>query len=201
MMGSGYTFPVIKGEITTFEAFAMACARAFGPCITMRDDPSDAVIPDQFKPNSYYAHRLEDACERERDLLALTATQKTSAAASAYADALKQWEDSRDEHLLALDRCTSMLDAARSWQPPSEDHQGLKSFMIEQLTSAIDGNSYEAPRPKLQDPDEWFACEMRNAIRDIAYCTEELAKEINRAKLRTEWVRDLRKSLSQTETA
>lgn len=201
MIGSGYTFPVINGEITTFEAFAMACARAFGACITMRDDPSDAVIPEAFEPDPYHASRLKEAQERERDLLAMTAEQKESAAKADHESALKRWKDSRDEHQLALDRCTAMLALARAWQPPSSDHQGLKSFMIEQLASAIDGNTYDTPQPRQQDADEWFAREMRSVVRDITYHTEEAAKESNRAKSRSAWIKELRASLSQTEAA
>ena len=58
-MATGYTHS-IKNDIT-FEQFALLCARAFGACIEMRDDPTDKPIPKKFKVDSYHAKELKEA--------------------------------------------------------------------------------------------------------------------------------------------
>ena len=45
-MPTGYTAGILEGE--TFEQYALQCAKAFGALVMMRDEPSDAPIPDQF---------------------------------------------------------------------------------------------------------------------------------------------------------
>jgi len=44
-MPTGYTAEIYEGEKeVTFEKFALTCARAFGACITIRDEPMSASI-------------------------------------------------------------------------------------------------------------------------------------------------------------
>jgi hypothetical protein len=49
-MPTGYTAPIADGM--TFEQFALGCARAFGALVTMRDEPSDAPIPERLEPDT-----------------------------------------------------------------------------------------------------------------------------------------------------
>ena len=58
-MPTGYTDAIKDG--ITFQQFAMNCARAFGACVTMRDDPSDKPIPERFEPSAWHKERLGDA--------------------------------------------------------------------------------------------------------------------------------------------
>ena len=58
MSGTGYTYPVLEGEITTFEEFAKRCMSAF--LMQMRDG-------DEFKPmqpDDYYLQEVQ-RCETE----------------------------------------------------------------------------------------------------------------------------------------
>lgn len=48
-MPTGYTADVQSGKVTDFAEYAMNCARAFGALVLMRDDPSDADIPERFE--------------------------------------------------------------------------------------------------------------------------------------------------------
>ena len=58
-MPTGYTSKIADG--IGFKDFALSCARAFGACIEMRDDPSDKPIPNEFKPNDYHKKRMAAA--------------------------------------------------------------------------------------------------------------------------------------------
>jgi hypothetical protein len=55
-MPTGYTDCVRSGEVTEFADFAMKCARAFGACIEMRDEPSGTPIPEAFEPEAMLAN-------------------------------------------------------------------------------------------------------------------------------------------------
>ena len=44
-MPTGYTSGVATGEIKDFKTYALQCARAFGACIMLRDEPMSDEIP------------------------------------------------------------------------------------------------------------------------------------------------------------
>lgn len=77
-MPTGYTAKLHNGEEQTFPEFVMSCARAFGALITMRDDPADAEIPDEFKPSDYHVRELEKARERLSEVEGWTFDQVSS---------------------------------------------------------------------------------------------------------------------------
>jgi hypothetical protein len=59
-MPTGYTEGVSKGEITDFKVYALRCARAFGACVMLRDEPVTDEIP-EFEPSDYHQKRLKEA--------------------------------------------------------------------------------------------------------------------------------------------
>lgn len=64
-MPTGYTYKINEGkEEVTGRTFLMDCAKAFGACVTMRDESSDTPIPEEFKPNTHYQKQLEDSKKR-----------------------------------------------------------------------------------------------------------------------------------------
>jgi hypothetical protein len=68
-MPTGYTAAIKDG--ISFQQFAMACARAFGALVMMRDEPSSAPIPD-FQPSNFHVEHLELARAELARLQALT---------------------------------------------------------------------------------------------------------------------------------
>ncbi len=58
-MPTGYTADIAKG--ITFQQYAWSCARAFGALVMMRDEPSDAPIPEAFTPSDYHVKALAEA--------------------------------------------------------------------------------------------------------------------------------------------
>lgn len=198
-MPTGYTCDVQSGKVTEFRDFAMACARAFGACIMMRDEPADTPISERFDPNtSYYDDSLARAKARLIELEAMTPEQ-ADAASRAERDA--EWqaiEERNQRRAVERRRYEAMQKHVLAWTPPSDEHVGLKDFMLDQLTRSIDfdcNGSYDKPAPYLSG-DDWKAEQIRKARRDIEYHTKERAKEIERAEERTTWIRQLRESLS-----
>jgi hypothetical protein len=193
-MPTGYTADIAKG--ITFEQFIMGCARGFGACITMRDDPSDAEIPDEFKPSDYHDKELAKAKRRLAGLMALQPDVIEKRAAAAHKKALAAYRE-RIQRCQALhDAYSAMLDKARAWVAPTPDHCGLKDFMVDQITKSMqwDCNLEEKP-PAAPSAEAWYAKEIQSAQWNVNYHEEGGEKERERCRERTQWVRQLRASL------
>jgi len=199
-MPTGYTQPLYEGKELTFEQFTLNCARAFGALIEMRDEPSDAPIPDSFQPAPFYQqkltelennlHRYTTMSNREADILAEAEYQQTQKQAL---DAI------RNKEVMKV-RYEAMLQHVKTWQPPSKEHKGLKEFMFKQLQESIqwdcEGNYYEnlLAQPKLQGTD-WLKEKITLTNKDLSYYRNAHAEEIERVISRNLWVSQLRNSL------
>ena len=199
-MPTGYTAQIADG--ISFEDFVMGCARAFGACITMRDDPHDTPIPDKFEPSDYHVKALTKAGERLSELQGMTPEEAQAGADEEFKNEVIHIHQQINEMCALRDKYRSMLSCVRAWQPPTADHTGLKDFMIEQINGSIefdcDPSYYNKKLETLQHltGEEWRSVQIRRAMRDIAYHSEENTKEVDRANQRTQWVSDLRKSLA-----
>ncbi len=198
-MPTGYTADVQDGKLTEFNDFALRCARAFGALITMRDDPMDAPLPDKIEPStSYHDKALAEATATLARLRDMTPAKAEKEAQKAHAKLMAAHEEYEAEKRLRRERYEAMLAKVREWTPPTKDHVGLKTFMKEQLAESIKFDcGPPSPAPKLQSGPDWLAAELARAERDLKYHTENRAEEVQRAEGRTEWVKQLRKSLTR----
>lgn len=197
-MPTGYTYQVCEGKITEFTAFAMSCARAFGALITMRDDPIDATIPEEIKPDTqYYEDRLVDDKTRLRAVQAMSKVECEAAALAAHNESLASRSKYLADKEAEAERLNTMLDKVRRWHPPTADHVEMKKFMIEQLEISLPGD-YAPKIPVRLDGATWRKTEI-DRLADAIVCNQKhIAEEVERAKKRTEWVKQLRASLEQT---
>jgi hypothetical protein len=197
-MPTGYTAAVQDGTITEFKDFAMQCARAFGALVTMRDDPSDASIPEKLEPHTkYYDERLAAAEARLTELRAMTPEQVRQAALDAHVAAMEAWAARRQERERTRQRYEAMLAKVNAWEPPTADHVELARFMRQQLEESIrfDTSSTFDEEPTTLAGEAWRADEIRKVERDINYHTKHRAEEIARTADRNQWLADLRASL------
>lgn len=195
-MPTGYTADIKSG--ITFEQYAMNCARAFGALISMRDDSSDAEIPEKFEPSTYHSERLIEAHE---ELALLNCIDDSEAERRAS----EKWEKDEANRIVRLGESRqlisdykSMLAKAKAWEPPTEDHVGLHTFMCEQLEKSIDfddmEDSYNKPAPQITGK-EWLAQAIEKAKHNIEYHTKGNNEEAARTNERNLWVSKLRESL------
>jgi hypothetical protein len=194
-MPTGYTYLVCDGKITEFPDFALSCARAFGALIHMRDEPSSAPIPDEIKPSTYHADKLPLLQAQLVGLHDMSDHDATMGAARDYDAKVESRVKSDRERNLRNDRIKAMLAKVEAWQPPTADHEGMKEFMLEQLTILID-RPYEQEPLILQSGSEWRAAQIASVKREIEYHTHEDSKERARASDRTQWLKTLRTSLA-----
>lgn len=197
-MPTGYTAPVQDGKITELRDYALSCARAFGACIHMRDDPSDIPAPREVPPRStYHDEALQNAKIALANLEALTPQQIEARTDQDYTDRLSNWRQRRLERERHRENYERMLAEVEKWAPPSGDHVKFKEFMASQLRESIDfdcSNRHdEEPQP--QTMAEWHNGAIDKAKWSVEYHTKELAAEIERHNGRNKWLADLYNSL------
>lgn len=196
-MPTGYTHSVQTGEITDFPSFAMQCARAFGALIMMRDDPSDAPVPERFEPSEFNRRAIGEAIDRLQKLNDMSPSEAQRAAQQDHAAAMARWRERSIEDAQQRVRYQAMIDKVIRWQEPSTDHTRLKEFMLEQLLESVRfdcGGKYN-PYPRIQRWPDWLEDQRAKAIRDMQYHQKADAEELQRTESRNQWVLQLRASL------
>ncbi len=198
-MPTGYTADVADGKIATFSDFVWRCARGMMPLITMRDEPSDAPIPERFEVSDY--HKEGEATGRARlaEVLAWGHLEREAAAEKAYLGALSCYRQRQEDILTENERYQAMLVQVRAWIPPTPDHIEFERFMVEQLQGSI--CNYTPDKPERLSGADYKVQETDSAKRDIEYHTEQYAKEVERVAWRNDWIQALRESLDTNETA
>lgn len=198
-MPTGYTADLMeKGQ--TFKEFIMRCARNFGACIMMRDEPFDAPIPEEFKPSDYHPKEFDKAQKELERLLAMNNEEKVQFGIDERAkevDRYSAWllkEEEQNRRLKAMRR------SVQDWEPPTSDHKGLKEFMLDQIRISMNDTNYIKEQLNIANakaPVSYYADAVGNAERDILYHKEEHGKEIERTEGRNRWIRQLRESLAK----
>lgn len=131
-MPSGYTESVASGKITEFKEYALLCARAFGACFSLRDEPLSSEIS-EFKVDDYYLNKVKETEEKIASLLSMTQQDKEAEFNKYVSDGLKLAEESISEKRKIKQRYENMLEQVKNFDPPSSEHSKYKSFMIKQL--------------------------------------------------------------------
>ncbi len=183
----------------SFNDFVLGCARNFGALIEMRDDPMDAPIPEEFKPSDFHVKGL---AESEKELLRLSKMTKAKQLAfgkAAKAKAVKEKTKWKTAHRLEDERLEAMEKQVLAWNPPSPDHTGIKDFMLDQIRISKNGTDFwskRAEEEKAKSPEDFFTDALSQAVHNIQYHREHMAKEVENAQARTRWVKQLRASLT-----
>lgn len=193
-MPTGYTAGIAEG--VTFEQFILSCARNFGALIMMRDKPSNAEIP-VFEPSDFYAKNLIESNRELERLKKMTIAEGCAESDKEFAEAVESHRKRIAEMGVLKSKYEAMLAQVKEWEPPTTDHEGLKKFMVDQLTESIrfDCATEYMTAPKQDDPEQWTISQIKRVIGDIERYTEEDKKEVDRTNQRNRWVADLRRSL------
>lgn len=202
VMPTGYTADIYEDKDVSFEDFALNCARAFGAFAHLRDDPK-AELSDEFKVDEYYVERFEEAKEELEKAKQMTDEDFAAEAEKIFAREKESLLRTIEEKKAIRKRYENMLEEVKQWVPPTNDHIELKNFMISQLEDSIqaDGSAdyYEEKLAELRckTAEETRSQLMEDRIWDLNYSKEQLEKAEYAAKYRTEWVSQLRKSLTK----
>lgn len=204
-MPTGYTAGVQDGTVTDFNRFALQCARAFGACIMQRDDDPDEP-PKKQEVYSYYQEKYEETLKKYEEFKCLSDDEISKTEREKIEKDLEHARQRVEERNIQEARYFKMLTAVKAWNPPTEEHEGLKKFMIEQLRDSIDfdcgGSYYEEEITKyshmlenMPSIEEIKREKCEDFERDLAYYKEAWDKEVERVNAGNKWIDDLYKSL------
>lgn len=198
-MPTGYTSKLYEGE-QSFNDFILRCARALGALITMRDDDWDVPIPKELEVDDYHAKRISEAKARLTKFEKLTDEQIQKKIDKQYAQRIKEDMESKKENDDRRNRYQAMIAQVKAWNPPTKDHEGLKKFMLSQLTESMehDCHDYSKEKPHAKPTvAEWKKDELESIRWDVDYHTKENQEEIERTRGRNEWLQALWGSLNK----
>jgi hypothetical protein len=192
---------VEKGQ--TFEEFILTCAKAFGACIEMRDDPLDTPIPDKFKGDSYYEKEMERSAVELKKLESMSESARVKLGTERRQKNLDSIEDRLKEIDVQNARVTNMVVLVNKWEPPSHDHVELKVFMLEQLKLSFNDPVYWRNMKKLvssKSPVQYYMDEVNTTKEHIEYASKNHMEDLERLKERNLWIKQLRDSIKMKGT-
>lgn len=200
-MPTGYTADLYDGKEVDFPTFVLSCARAFGATILLRDHDLDVFPTEEnvTSASSYYETQLRNGREKLARFTSISEEELATETEQFNAEQIR----SRNEAIAKNERIrqsyTDMLERVRAWQPPSKDHEELKTFMIKQLMGALDFDCRDPSKftewYPTRTPEEHQRREIESATWSIKNSTKEIEKERERNESRVKWVRELYESL------
>lgn len=194
-MPTGYTSDLYDLKDVSRNDFILTCARAFGATIHQRDD-NIKDRPKHRVPNYTYIDESYNRAIRDLDAATKwTPDEADREARKSYEKAMDSWERSVAKSAARRAKYESMLRQIRRWEPPTEEHEGLKTFMIEQLEESIRFDCHGYTEPSEMTGKEYKEQTLAAARRDIKYYEERRIEERDRANGANKWIDDLYESL------
>jgi hypothetical protein len=194
-MPTGYTADIKDG--ISFEKFVLNCAKAFGACITMRDESSDTPIPEKFEPSSYDKKALDKANHELKEFESITDEYWENKTVEYNKERLQNYNERVEENKRLKKLYKDMLAKVNAWIPPTKEHEGLKKFMIEQITSSIEYDIYDWEKPKKITSKKLKNNTYQSILHNITYHSKAYSEEIERTDGRNIWIEQLRNSLKE----
>ena len=197
-MPTGYTAGILDGKVNTFEEFATVCTRAFGATIHMRDNPMDSPYEPR-TPSDYHTNSIQSKRERLEEIESMSDEKIVEDFNTQLGEDLKYHQTKMEEDKRNLEKLNSMLESAKSWVPPTEDHQPFRNFMIEQIESTIkvDGdpsyhvNKMVGIKKQMEEginPKEYREETIQEIKSQISYHETEYQKELVRCNDSNDWM-------------
>lgn len=202
-MPTGYTAPIYEGEENfTFKKFAMRCARNYGALIEMRGEPLDAEIDFDkcLQPSDYYKKALERVQKEYQEFLdnPPTAEELGKKYDKKVNNDFEKFLERKESRKVLQERYAAMLEQVKAWEPPTEEHNNLKEFMISQLQESMDYDCV-VYSPYTDDREEYIKYHISPdpLLKEIAYYKERYEKEVELCNNRKQWVIKLMQSLKE----
>lgn len=200
-MPTGYTAKVYDGTEESFESFVLRCAHAIEYFIDMRDEPLNIKIKDVKKvDSSYHLNALKKEKKELYRLKKLTNEQIKEEVNKYNEKQMKDWIASCKREKVLRERYEVMLEKVKKWKVPSIEHEGLKNFMIQQLSESIQFDCHhESQKPEDVSQKDWYSNLIEMSEENIKYYLEKLKEEVENVKKRNEYVKLLKESLERNK--
>ena len=202
-MPTGYTAGIESGKITTGKEFLLLCARAFGACMEMRDEPLTVPIPKEFEVSPYYQYMVAETCEKIAKLKMMPQEEILSEIEKEEREEAERYLRIHKVNQEHEDRYSKVVYEVKKWNPPSPEHAELKEFALNQIK--VSRNTCDTDkwiegriRPK-KTPEEWLATKVADLEEDLVFYDAKWKEEVERVKRNNQWLAKLRESLEQIQ--
>jgi len=195
-MATGYTHPVVAGEVTELADFVLSCARAFGACIQQRDEAPNAPIRLPERSTTYNDREIDRLRQELAEVEAWSLEAADRAEAAERGRLYRQREESADRYAQENAALQAMIAKVEAWNPPTEDHENLKAFMLEQLRSSLWELS-DWPVPDRVPAAQFKAERMERLHRNLANAIRRQHEETERIEGARQWIIDLAHSVGR----
>lgn len=196
-MPTGYTAPVVDGEVFQARDFVSSCARAFGAFVHQREDSlkTPTAEPDL---DIYSMKGLADA-RADLDVLKTWSADRIKSEHAAYVEqaefknrlAVIEWKRTKA-------RLEFMLAQLEEWTP-NEQAAPIKKYAIEQIIETIAFDCGDAPYTSTieEDAQKWFDDKLTNAEELVEYYKDRFDKDLKGALDRKAYARAVLDSIAQ----
>lgn len=178
-MPTGFTYPIIDGEITTFRDYAINCMKAFSVEGTF-----------SFEPNKYYREQYDHAVESLDLFISMTEDELKSSYETYKSNTIKQAQEAMEKQKGDNKKLEAMTAIARKFIPPTNDHQKYKEFMIEQLKISISDTTeyWQSVIDNIKPFDRWAVEERIRLTDQVVIRSSEYSRELVRMDQKRQWV-------------
>lgn len=133
-MATPFTRGILTGEVTTFQQFAKLCMRATGAAMHMFNES----LSEPFKPDEVSGHHAERILEIQSEIDKEISDEALLSEAMLSIDSdIDRVNNRIEEEKINKSRLLKLITETELWVPPTEGHDAIKIFMLEQLKSTL----------------------------------------------------------------
>lgn len=205
-MPTGYTQYIENGKITTGKDFLKLCTRAFDIAVDIKDEPLSVSTPTHFKPDSYYKERYEKALKRFNSVSKMTLDEARQKMKKLYDDQITFYIEYIENATSLNEKYKKVRNEVEKWTPPTEDHQKLKEFALNQIDMCMIAQDYidkyiECSKEKFDDSDkavnEFIELSIKVAKSNLDTAYESWQTAIKRCNEKNEYMRKFLESIGE----
>lgn len=205
-MPTGYTVYIEDGEITTGKDFLKLCTRAFGVTIDLRDEPLSVPTPSSFEPSPFYKESYDRALKKLEEVNNMSFNEAKIQMRADYEKTISDYKNYAEREIAMNEKYAKVRKEVEEWIPPTEEHEGIKKFALEQIDMCITKQEYideylEKSKEEFDDSDEAVQNYINDIVdyyqRDIERSYESWQKELERTRSKNEWMTKFLESLEE----
>lgn len=206
-MPTGYTAHIEDGEITTGKEFLRLCTRAFGIAIDVKDEPLSTPTPSSFEPSPFYKESYDRALKKLEEVNKMTFDEAKIQMRADYEKRISDYKRYAERETAMNEKYAKVRKEVEEWIPPTEEHEGLKKFALEQIDMCVTKQKYineylEKSKEEFDDSDEAVQKYINDIVdyyqRDIERSYKSWQEELERTRSKNEWMTKFLESLETT---
>lgn len=205
-MPTGYTAHIEDGEITTGKEFLKLCTRAFGVAIDVKDEPLSTPTPSSFEPSPFYKESYDRALKKLEEVNKMTFDEAKIKMRADYEKRISDYKHYAERETAMNEKYAKVRKEVEEWIPPTEEHEGLKKFALEQIDMCVTKQEYideylEKSKEEFDDSDEAVQNYINDIVdyyqRDAERSYKSWKEELERTRSKNEWMTKFLDSLEK----